>query len=201
MGITLLRRHVLELGRRFTDRGVLVEPQDIFYLTIPEIKQILSGEQIDCKNIVSERKSKREQNSRYNVPDVFVGEFKPEMVKVNVARELKRVFTGYAASSGVVQGRARIIRSPNDFRRFNAGEILVAPATDPIWSTMFPIAKAVVTEMGGVLSHASIVAREYGIPCVVNVQGIIAVLEDDDLIEVDGTNGTVKIITDRLKSR
>ncbi|HWQ95996.1 MAG TPA: PEP-utilizing enzyme [Candidatus Methylomirabilis sp.] len=194
MSIAILRKHVLEAGMRFADRGIIEEQQDIFYLKIPEIKNVLSGEKLDCKKIVSERKSEREQNSRYVVPDVFIGEFKPEMFKANVTRELKTVYSGYAASSGVVQGKARIIRSPDDFRRFNAGEILVAPATDPMWSTLFPIAKAVVTEMGGVLSHASIVAREYGIPCVVNVQGIVAALEDGDLIEVDGANGTVKII-------
>ncbi len=90
---------------------------------------------------------------------------------------------------------ARIIRSPDDFGKFKAGEILVAPTTDPMWTNLFPIAKAVVTEMGGVLSHASIVAREYGTPCVVNIQGIIAALEDGDLIEVDGTSGVVKIIS------
>lgn len=199
MGVTLLRRHVLELGKRFADRGFLEGQQDIFYLTIPEIKKLLSGEKIGCKEIVDERKSEREQNSRYIVPDVFIGDFKPEMVKANVARELKTVFTGYAASSGIVQGIARIIHSPEEFGRFKSGEILVTTATDPMWSTLFPIAKAVVTEMGGVLSHASIVAREYGTPCVVNVQGIIDALEDGDLIEVDGTSGIVKIITDRLK--
>ena len=197
MGITLLRRYVLELGRRFAERGVLEEQQDIFYLTIPEIKKLLSGERISCKEIVDERKSARERNSRYIVPDVFVEKFKPELAKANVVRELKTVFTGYAASSGVVQGRARIIHSPEEFERFKAGEILVTSATDPMWSTLFPIAKAVVTEMGGVLSHASIVAREYGTPCVVNVKGIVDALEDGDLIEVDGTNGNVKIITDR----
>jgi phosphohistidine swiveling domain-containing protein len=196
MGITLSRRHVLELGGRFAERGILEEQQDIFYLTIPEIKKLLSREKIDSKNIVDGRKAERKRNSRYVVPDFFVEKFKPEMVKDNVARELK-VFTGYAASSSIVEGRARIISSPEEFGRFKAGEILVAPATDPMWSTLFPIAKAVVTEMGGVLSHASIVAREYGIPCVVNVQGIIAAIEDGDLIEVDGTSGNVKIITDR----
>jgi pyruvate,water dikinase len=200
MGVTLLRRHVLELGKRFADRGVLEERQDIFYLTIPEIKKLLSGEKIGCKEKVDDRKSERERNSRYIVPDVFIGEFKPELVKVNVARELQTVFSGYAASSGIVQGMARIIRSPDEFGRFKSGEILVTTATDPMWSTLFPLAKAVVTEMGGVLSHASIVAREYGTPCVVNVQGIIDALEDGDLIEVDGTSGLVKIITDRLKS-
>ncbi len=93
-----------------------------------------------------------------------------------------------------MQGRAKIIHSPEEFGRFKAGEILVAPTTDPMWSTLFPIAKAVVTEMGGVLSHASIVAREYGTPCVVNVKGIVDALEDGDLIEVDGKSGLVRII-------
>jgi phosphohistidine swiveling domain-containing protein len=199
MGITLSRRHVLELGRRFAERDILEEQQDIFYLTVPEIKKLLSGEKIDSKSIVDERKTERERNSKYIVPDFFVGEFEPEIVKDKV-RELKTEFTGYAASSGIVQGIARIIRSPDEFKKFNAGEILVAPATDPMWSTLFPIAKAVVTEMGGVLSHASIVAREYGIPCVVNVQGIIDALEDGDLIGVDGTSGIVEIMTDRLKN-
>ena len=194
MRITLLRRHVLEVGRRFAERGIIEEQHDIYFLTLPEIKKLLSGERIDSKKIVDERKLERKINSKYQVPDVFVGEFKPEIVKEKV-RELKTVFTGYAASSGIVQGKARIIRSPDEFGKFKAGEILVAPTTDPMWTNLFPIAKAVVTEMGGVLSHASIVAREYGTPCVVNVQGIIAALEDGDLIEVDGTSGVVKIIS------
>jgi rifampicin phosphotransferase len=196
MSITLFRRHILEIANKFTERGIIEEQHDIYFLTIPEIKKLLSGEMIDCKKVVDERKSERERNSRYRVPDFFVGEFKPEMVKDNI-RELKKVFIGYAASSGIVQGKVRIIHSPEEFGKFKAGEILVAPATDPMWTNLFPIAKAVVTEMGGVLSHASIVAREYGTPCVVNVQGIIDALEDGDLIEVDGTSGIVKIITDR----
>jgi phosphohistidine swiveling domain-containing protein len=199
MSATLLRRHILEIGRRFAERGILEEQHDIFFLTMTEIKKLLSGEKGDFKKVVDERKSERERNSRYHVPDFFVGEFKPEMVKDNI-RELKKVFTGYAASSGIVQGITRIIHSPEEFGKFKAGEILVAPTTDPMWSTLFPIAKAVVTEMGGVLSHASIVAREYGTPCVVNVQGIIDALEDGDLIEVDGKSGLVRIITKEIIS-
>ncbi|SNQ60060.1 PEP-utilizing enzyme [Candidatus Methanoperedens nitratireducens] len=199
MTFTLLRRHYLEIGRRFAEKGILEEQHDIFFLLIPEVKKLLSGEKGDFKKVVDERKSERERNSRYHVPDVFVGEFKPEMVKENV-RKLKKVFTGYSASSGIVQGRARIIHSPEEFGRFKAGEILVAPTTDPMWSNLFPIAKAVVTEMGGVLSHASIVAREYGTPCVVNVQGIVDALKDGDLIEVDGKSGLVRILTEEIIS-
>ncbi len=190
----LSRRHILEIGRRFAEREVIDEQSDIYFLTIPEIKKRLSGEIFDCKKLVEERKVERDRNSKYIVPDFFIGEFKPETVKEK-CKELKQVFTGYAASSGIVQGRARIIHSPEEFGRFKAGEILVAPTTDPMWTNLFPIAKAVVTEMGGVLSHASIVAREYGTPCVVNVEGIVDALKDGDLIEVDGTTGLVRLLT------
>lgn len=200
MSITLSRRHLLEIGRRFAEKGIIDEQYDIYFLTVPEIKTILNNENIEPKKMINERKLEREINSKYRVPDVFVGEFKPEMVKDNVVRELKKVFTGYAASSGIVQGKVRIIHSPEEFGRFKAGEILVAPTTDPMWSNLFPIAKAVVTEMGGVLSHASIVAREYGTPCVVNVKGIVAALEDGDLIEVDGKSGLVRILTEEIIS-
>jgi len=195
MVIALARRVYLEIGRRFAERGILEKQHDIFFLTIPEVQSLLTGEKNDFKNIVNERKSERERNSRLHVPDVISGDVIPEAVKEKV-RETKKVFTGYAASPGIVQGRARVIHSPEEFGRFKPGEILVAPTTDPMWSTLFPVAKAVVTEMGGVLSHAAIVAREYGTPCVVNVKGIIDALEDGDLIEVDGKSGMIKIITE-----
>jgi hypothetical protein len=120
MTLTLLRRHYFEIGNRFAEKGILEEQNDIFFLLIPEVQRLLNGERIDFKKVVDERKSERERNSRYHVPDVFVGECKPEIVKENV-RELKKVFTVYAASSGVVQGIARIIRSPEEFERFNRG--------------------------------------------------------------------------------
>lgn len=198
MVIALARRVYLEIGRRFAERGILGKQHDIFFLTIPEVQSLLTGEKNDFKNIVNERKSERERNSRLHVPDVIAGDVIPEMIKEKV-RETKKVFEGYAASPGIVQGIARIIRSPEEFGRFKPSEILVAPTTDPMWSTLFPVAKAVVTEMGGILSHAAIVAREYGTPCVVNVRGIIDALEDGDLIEVDGKRGSVEIITEGSK--
>ena len=200
MVITLARRVYLEIGRRFAEMGILEKQHDIFFLTVPEVQSLLAGEGNDFKNIVNERKSERERNSRLHAPDVIVGDIVPEIVKETV-RETKNVFSGYAASSGIVQGRARVIRSHEEFGRFKPGEILVAPTTDPMWSTLFPIAKAVVTEMGGILSHAAIVAREYGTPCVVNVKGVTDALKDGDLIEVDGKSGTVKIITEKIPEK
>jgi len=194
MVIALARRVYLEIGRRFAERGILGKQHDIFFLTNLEVQSLLTGEKDDFKNIVNERKSERERNSRLHVPDVIAGDVVPEAAREK-AREAKKVFEGYAASPGIVQGRARIIHSPEEFGKFKPGEILVASTTDPMWSTLFPVAKAVVTEMGGILSHAAIVAREYGTPCVVNVRGIIDALEDGDLMEVDGKSGMVRIIT------
>lgn len=198
MVMALTRRGCLELGRRFAESGIMEKQHDIFFLTITEIQNLLTREKSDLKNIVNERKSEREKNSRLHVPDVIAGDVVPEIVIPEMiketAKETKKVFTGYPASSGIVQGRARIIHSPEEFGNFKPTEILVTQTTDPMWSALFPVAKAVVTEMGGILSHAAIVAREYGTPCVVNVKGIIDALEDGYLIEVDGKNGTVKII-------
>ncbi len=97
---------------------------------------------------VDERKIEREKNSRIKAPDVITDGIIP--VK-ELTSETKKVFTGYAASPEMVKGVARIIHFPAEFKRFKPGEILVAPITDPMWSTLFPVAKAVVTEMGGIL--------------------------------------------------
>jgi len=197
MLIALSRRGELEVGRRFAQRGILENQHDIFFLVIPEVRELLAGGREDIKKIVNERKSERERNSRIKVSDIIVGDNLPEIVKETV-REPQKIFTGYAASPGIVQGRARIIHSPEEFSRFKPGEILVASTTDPMWSTLFPVAKAVITEMGGILSHAAIVAREYGTPCVVNVRGVMDVLEDGHLIEVDGNKGVIRIMEDSI---
>jgi phosphoenolpyruvate synthase/pyruvate phosphate dikinase len=101
----------------------------------------------------------------------------------------------------MVRGRARIIHFPAEFKRFKPGEILEASTIDPMWSTLLPVAKAVVTEMGGILSHAAIVAREYRTPCVVNVMGIMDVLEDSYLIEVDGDKNVIKIMEESIDAK
>lgn len=205
MIIALSRRGELEVGRRFAEREILEEQYDIFFLTVPEIQSLLAGERRDYKKIVTGRKSERERDLRIKAPDVIVGDIFPEVVKEILNEEtlieVKKVFKGYAASPGIVQGRARIIRSPDEFDRFKPGEILVASTTDPMWSTLFPVAKAVVTEMGGILSHAAIVAREYGTPCVVNVRGVMDVLEDGHLIEVDGDKGIIRIMEESIDTR
>ncbi|MEU4512349.1 PEP/pyruvate-binding domain-containing protein [Nonomuraea wenchangensis] len=105
--------------------------------------------------------------------------------------------TGTPGSHGAATGTARIIRGPRDFARARPGDIIVCPFTDPAWTPLLRIAAGVVTETGGVLSHAAIVAREHGIPAVLGVPDATSRLHDDSTITIDGTNGTV---TDRKET-
>jgi len=103
---------------------------------------------------------------------------------------------GTPGSRGSATGAARIVRGPGDFARVRPGDILVCPYTDPAWTPLLRIAAGVVTETGGVLSHAAIVAREYGIPAVLGVRGAMDGLRDGALITVDGNAGTVTTATE-----
>ena len=100
---------------------------------------------------------------------------------------------GISGSPGTVEGVARIIRSPEEFSNLQKGEILVAPLTNPVWTPLFALASGIVTEVGGILSHGAIVAREYGIPAVMSVKGATTKLVDGQVIIVDGSRGVVTI--------
>lgn len=99
--------------------------------------------------------------------------------------------TGSAASAGTAHGTARIIAGPDDFSRFQLGDVLVCRTTDPAWTPLFGMAAAVVTQTGGMLSHAAIVAREFGIPAVVGVRDVMTLLADGTSLTVNGSLGTI----------
>jgi pyruvate,water dikinase len=104
------------------------------------------------------------------------------------------IMRGIGCSPGVVEGRARVLREPADAEQLQPGEILVAPHTDPGWTPLFLTSRAVVTEIGGFLSHGATVAREYGVPAVFNVTGATHQIQTGDTLRVDGVRGTVSII-------
>ena len=103
------------------------------------------------------------------------------------------VIKGVAASPGVASGVACILHGPEDFSQMKPGDVLVAPITTPAWTPLFAMASAIVTDVGGPLSHGSIVAREYGIPAVLGTGVATRRLHNGDLIEVNGTEGKVQI--------
>ena len=100
---------------------------------------------------------------------------------------------GIPASAGTATGPARIVRAPEDFGSVCRGDILVAPATTPAWTPLFGVAGGLVTEYGGLLSHSGVVAREYGLPAVLGIAGVLDRVRDGDLLTVDGATGRVTI--------
>jgi len=101
---------------------------------------------------------------------------------------------GASASRGVAEGVARVVHSPSEFGKLKKGDILVSAYTSPAWMPLFRVASAVVTERGSAISHAAIVSREYGIPCVVAAPNVTTLLKDGQTIRVDGTNGTITLL-------
>jgi pyruvate,water dikinase len=102
--------------------------------------------------------------------------------------------TGLGASSGVVEGKARVLRRIDELEALVPGEIIVAPTTDVGWTPLFLLAAGVVTELGGPLSHAAVVAREFGVPSVVNVEGVTRAVRTGDRLRIDGDRGTVDLL-------
>jgi phosphoenolpyruvate synthase/pyruvate phosphate dikinase len=108
-------------------------------------------------------------------------------------------FSGVPISPGMVQGRVRVLHSASE-KKLLPGEILVTRATDPGWTPLFIIAKGIILEIGGALQHGAVVAREYGVPCVSGLDDATSLLKDGQLVEVDGSNGIIRILQESANS-
>ncbi|SHK17778.1 PEP/pyruvate-binding domain-containing protein [Desulforamulus aeronauticus] len=180
-----------EIGRRLADRKILSEPSDIFHCTLNEVISILQGAW-DGRNlaiIVTERQAKRNEMELLLPPDLIIGE-SPQFVET-VTYNSEKELTGLGVAAGKASGEAKLIFHPNEGEKLLVGDVLVAPSTDPGWTPLFLKASAIVMETGGFLSHGSIVAREYGIPAVVNIPGVMKILKGSQLITVDGDAGKI----------
>ncbi len=192
----MFRGVALDASRRLEAREPAIGADAAFFLTLEELHAVLAGDQRSLASLVRRRRRQYERDQALpNPPDTFVG-YPPE---VPMPLPSGDALTGLAASSGRVTGRARVLVSPADAGTLVRGEILVAPYADVGWSPLFTVAAAVVTDLGGPLSHASIVAREFGVPSVVNLKVGTQVIETGDLLEVDGDAGTVRILERNLE--
>ncbi len=181
-----------ELGRRWAERGWLAASDDIFFLTAKEIEAIVKA---GTPTAVSEElvafTAKRRIAYDYWFTVVPADVIGPDGKPVIEEEENGQVLEGIPVSGGKVSGRARIVLDPREAATLRAGEILVTQATDPGWTPVFPLVSGLVLEIGGQISHGAIVAREYGLPAVVNVIGATRTIKDGQVITVDGTNGRV----------
>jgi pyruvate,water dikinase len=189
---------VLRIGEALTERGVLREVEDVFFLTHDEAITSLSGDgRPRDADVDARRRLRVEQGSL--VPPFVIGhmagplrrfwESYPRLFGADPSPEA--IVSGVPASAGRATGPVRVIRGPDEFDRLRAGEVLVAPLTAPAWTPLFARAAAVVTDVGSPAAHASIIAREYGIPAVVGCVDATARLRDGMLVTVDGRTGNV----------
>lgn len=169
----------------------LAQVHSVFLLTVEEIVTALRSSRRDLAPLVRARRAELARDlSRPDPPPTFVG--LPPAVLLPPAGG--HMLTGIAASSGVVEGRARVLMSPAEMTALQPGEILVVHTTDVGWTPLFLLAAGVVTELGGPLSHAAVVAREFGVPSVVNVERATLVVKTGDKVRVDGDRGTVEVL-------
>ncbi|TAM65688.1 PEP-utilizing enzyme [Mycobacterium sp.] len=189
--LDVARASARRVGEHLTISGALADASDVFYLTVEEIVHGLPG---DVQSLVDRRRERRAEYQRLELPSWWRGTPQPTVIQsADDSSGDDVVLTGIAAGSGVVEGPVRVIHDPAVVE-VEPGEILVAPTTDPSWASIMFVSSALVVDIGSVLSHAAVVARELGLPCVVNTRTGTRRLRDGDLVRVDGTAGTVQLI-------
>jgi phosphohistidine swiveling domain-containing protein len=197
-GLLALREVLLGFGRRLTAEGMLDGVDDLWMLRRDELRRALDSDE-DVRPVAQRRRDELAQGL-VDGPKRFLGD-PPATAERHAALEKfyghaggpseGRTIRGTGASPGRASGRARVVRGPDDFRRVRSGDVLVATTTTPAWTPLFPSLAGLVTETGGILSHAAIVAREYGIPTVVGVEDATTVIPEDAILSVDGDTGDV----------
>ena len=186
------RSLALKAGQYLVDEALLSEPEAVFLLESDEVKAALCGETSpeNLARLLRQRRLERQRYAALQPPGAFVGE---QPCYEHALTEQGTVLRGLPSSPGRVAGIARVVRTPQDGTRLQAGDILVAPSTDPGWTPLFLLAAGLVMETGGYLSHGAIVAREYGIPAVLNVPLATQYIADGSRIVLDGGAGVVQI--------
>lgn len=192
---------LLEVGNLLVQAGAIQEPSDVFFLYLDELVEVVDHP-VDVTVKVAENKARYEVDAKKAIPPFFgqpPQEEAPPVIervfgtKAPQIDEQKQSFKGYAASKGVHTGIVKVVRDQNDFRKIQKGDVLVCKTTMPPWTVLFSIAGAVITDAGGILSHAGTVAREYKLPAVLGTKVATQLLKDGDLVKVDGTEGVVYI--------
>jgi rifampicin phosphotransferase len=192
MGI--IRSELLASGDEFAGEGIIEKPEDLFFLHFDELQALASNDPRDWKSLIAERRATHErENRRKQIPRVLVSDGRVFYEGIGVLADTDTVISGSPVSPGVAEGLVHIILDPRG-AQLAPGEILVCPGTDPAWTPLFMAAGGLITEVGGMMTHGSVVAREYGIPAVVGVHQATTRLKDGQRIRVDGTAGKIIVL-------
>jgi pyruvate, water dikinase len=210
-----MRRGFLGIGRRLAAAGTIDKPDDVFFLNPDEVERVLGAPEFHKLQYIANRRRARWEEIKFSqVPPVFttraniqeaVGmDLLPSsdaiIIKIVVGElprvrpELKADIYGVCGAPGVAEGPARVIMSYGELDQIQKGDILVCPGTNPAWTPVFGLVKAVVSDRGGTLSHTAIVGREYGLPTLVNTFTGTATIKTGQRIRVDATEGALYIL-------
>lgn len=186
------KQALLKEAEQLAQAGVIHEKEDIYYLTFEELHEVVRTNKLDYQ-IISKRKDEYKFYEKLTPPrvitsdgEIIAGKYKRE----NLPAE---AIVGLAVSSGIIEGRARVILNMED-ADLEDGDILVTSFTDPSWTPLFVSIKGLVTEVGGLMTHGAVIAREYGLPAVVGVENATKLIKDGQRIRVHGTEGYIEIL-------
>ena len=201
-----LRQCALVLGQRLVDAGILEKPEDIYFLTAQEVRYVVEdpdgpGPRPDLINQTQYRRKLREARRQLHPPAAVPETFSFKMGGIDLSSRESQVrgkgseseLVGFAVSPGQVTAPACVILTPEDFPKMRAGCILVCETTTPAWTPLFSQAVGLVTDIGGILAHGSIVAREFGLPAVMGTGNATQRIHDGHWITIDGTIGKVNL--------
>jgi pyruvate,water dikinase len=190
----MVRNILLEIGEEFAAAGTIARPDDLLFLHVDELKALSRQDARDWNALIAGRRLDYERElRRRQVPRVLVSDGRTFFEGIGAETDTADVITGSPVSAGVVEGIVHVVFDPRNVR-LAPGEILVCPGTDPAWTPLFMAAGGLVMEVGGMMTHGSVVAREYGIPAVVGVHQATLRLKDGQRIRLDGTTGRIAFL-------
>ncbi|AWB44701.1 phosphoenolpyruvate synthase [Paenibacillus sp. CAA11] len=188
----IYKQALLKEAKRLVQSGLIQDHEDIFYLTFEEFHEAVRSNKLDDK-IISKRKEEYKLYDKLTPPRVITSDGEIIMGKYQRENLPAEALVGLPVSSGVIEGRARVILNMED-ANLEDGDILVTSFTDPSWTPLFVSIKGLVTEVGGLMTHGAVIAREYGLPAVVGVENATNLIKDGQRIRVHGTEGYIEIL-------
>lgn len=190
--IFVYKQALLKEAEQLVIAEIIQEKEDIYYLTFEELHEVVSGNKLD-QQIIVQRKEDYSAYEKLSPPRVITSE--GEIVRGAYPRENlpEDAIMGLAVSSGLAEGRARVILNMEN-ANLEEGDILVTTFTDPSWTLLFVSIKGLVTEVGGLMTHGAVIAREYGLPTVVGAENATKLIKDGQIIRVNGTAGYIEIL-------
>jgi pyruvate,water dikinase len=190
----MYKQALMAEAERLVAAGAVREPEDIFFLRFEELHDVVRGDRAVDPQLISERKEAYRANQALTPPRVLTSEGEALAGAWRRDDVPAGALTGLAVSAGTIDGRARVILDMAD-AEVEPGDILVTAFTDPSWSPLFVAVKGLVTEVGGLMTHGAVIAREYGLPAVVGVADATRLIRDGQRIRVHGTDGYVEVLS------